>query len=102
MPPTGKPISIEISGDDYEVLKQLSKRTERYIDSLNIGGIEDLRSDLQEFNPEIVIDIDRERANREGISTGCAANPLRYCPGQAVTRAEMAVFLTRTFGLPLP
>jgi multidrug efflux pump subunit AcrB len=69
-PPTGKPISIEISGDDYEVLAQLSKRTERYIDSLHIAGIEDLRSDLQEFNPEIIVDIDRERANREGISTG--------------------------------
>ena len=30
-----------------------------------------------------------------GITTGCAANPLRYCPGSTVTRAEMAVFLTR-------
>jgi multidrug efflux pump len=69
-PPTGKPISIEISGDDYKVLAQLSKRTERYLDSLKIAGIEDLRSDLQEYNPEIVVDIDRERANREGVSTG--------------------------------
>jgi hypothetical protein len=34
-----------------------------------------------------------------GITGGCATNPLRYCPGAKVTRAEMAVFLVRTFGL---
>ena len=30
-----------------------------------------------------------------GITSGCAANPLRYCPERNVTRAEMAVFLLR-------
>jgi subtilisin family serine protease len=37
----------------------------------------------------------------EGITGGCATNPLRYCPSQSVTRGEMAVFLVRAFGLPL-
>jgi hypothetical protein len=32
-----------------------------------------------------------------GITAGCA--PGRYCPGQPVTRAQMAVFLGRTFRL---
>ena len=32
----------------------------------------------------------------EGITSGCAANPLRYCPDAAVTRAQMAVFLLRS------
>ena len=36
-----------------------------------------------------------------GVTSGCSANPLRYCPDNAVTRAQMAVFLVRTFGLPL-
>ena len=31
----------------------------------------------------------------KGITTGCAINPLRYCPDRAVTRAEMAVFILR-------
>jgi hypothetical protein len=31
----------------------------------------------------------------EGISAGCASNPLRFCPSNTVTRAEMAVFLLR-------
>ncbi|UYZ61889.1 efflux RND transporter permease subunit [Hymenobacter weizhouensis] len=68
-PPTGKPIAIEISGDDYPTLAKLSKKVERYVDSLNIAGIEDLRTDLQDRNPEIAVNIDRERANREGLST---------------------------------
>ena len=68
-PPTGPPISIEISGDDFTTLSQLSNRFIRYIDSLNIPGIEKLKSDLIDKKPEIVIEIDRERANREGIST---------------------------------
>jgi multidrug efflux pump subunit AcrB len=36
---------------------------------LNIPGIEELRSDLIVSKPEINIQIDRDRANREGIST---------------------------------
>jgi len=34
-----------------------------------------------------------------GISGGCGTNPLRYCPDNPVTRAQMAVFIVRTFGL---
>lgn len=34
-----------------------------------------------------------------GITVGCAANPLRYCPGRSVTRAEMATFLARALRL---
>ena len=30
-----------------------------------------------------------------GITSGCAVDPARYCPGRATTRAEMATFLTR-------
>nr|WP_262892626.1 efflux RND transporter permease subunit [Hymenobacter qilianensis] len=68
-PPTGKPIAIEVSGDDYPELAKLSKKVISYLDSANIGGIEDLRSNLEDRNPEIAVNIDRVRANREGIST---------------------------------
>jgi hypothetical protein len=40
-----------------------------------------------------------EQLYREGITTGCGTNPLRYCPDRAVRRDAMAVFLVRTFGL---
>jgi hypothetical protein len=42
-----------------------------------------------------------EQLAREGITGGCATSPARYCPDAPVTRAEMAVFLVRTFELPL-
>ena len=34
-----------------------------------------------------------------GVTGGCQASPLLYCPGNTVTRGQMAVFLTKTFGL---
>jgi multidrug efflux pump len=45
-------------------------RTKRYLDSLQVPGVEELKSDFQSDKPEIIINIDREKANREGISTG--------------------------------
>jgi hypothetical protein len=34
-----------------------------------------------------------------GITAGCRKNPLRYCPDSSATRAQMAIFLVRTFNL---
>ena len=42
-----------------------------------------------------------EQLYSEGITGGCSASPLRYCPTDPVSRAQMAVFLVRTF-FPLP
>jgi serine protease AprX len=41
-----------------------------------------------------------EQLYAEGITGGCGSNPLTYCPGNAVTRGQMAVFLTAAFNLP--
>ncbi len=38
-----------------------------------------------------------EQLAAEGITAGCGGG--NYCPNDAVTRAQMAVFLVRTFGL---
>ncbi|MDZ4839081.1 MAG: efflux RND transporter permease subunit [Bacteroidota bacterium] len=76
-PPTGKPIAIEISGEDLDQLVSLSKKFENHLDKINIPGVEDLKSDLDDQKPEVVIDIDRERANRMGISTGQIASEIR-------------------------
>jgi hypothetical protein len=37
----------------------------------------------------------------EGLTTGCATGPTRYCPDQVVTRGQMAVFIVRALGLPM-
>lgn len=76
-PPTAKPISIEITGDDLDSLVKTSEQLKSYIESKQIAGIEELRSDFQNDKPEIIFDIDRERANREGISTGQVGGDLR-------------------------
>jgi len=41
-----------------------------------------------------------EQLAEEGISAGCGGES--FCPDDSVTRAQMAVFLVRTFGLELP
>ena len=76
-PPTGKPISIEIAADNFDVLVATADRTKRYLDSLQVKGVEELKSDFESNKPEIVINIDREKANREGISTGQIGGLLR-------------------------
>ncbi len=76
-PPTGKPINIEITADEFDQLTVVSKDLKRYLDSLAIPGIEELKSDMQTNKPEIVVEIDRERANREGISTAVIGKELR-------------------------
>ncbi|MBK9504011.1 MAG: efflux RND transporter permease subunit [Bacteroidetes bacterium] len=76
-PPAGKPINIEISGDDFDELIQTSNDIKRYLEGLNIAGIEELKTDLQANKPEITIDLDRERMNREGISTLTVGGEIR-------------------------
>jgi multidrug efflux pump len=68
-PPTGKAINIEIAADDFGILAKTSEDVKRYLDKLQIPGVEELKSDFHSNKPEIVISIDREKANREGIST---------------------------------
>jgi len=68
-PPTGYPINMEISGDDIDELISITYRLEEFIQSLNIRGIEELKSSMEISKPELILNIDREKANRLGIST---------------------------------
>ncbi|MBX2902540.1 MAG: efflux RND transporter permease subunit [Chitinophagales bacterium] len=76
-PPVGKPINIEISGDDFEVLEPLSKQVKATIEKAGVEGIDELKSDLQISKPEIILEIDREKAQREGISLAQIAVEIR-------------------------
>jgi multidrug efflux pump subunit AcrB len=76
-PPVGKPINIEISGDDFKVLKRIADQLKTTIDNENISGIDELKSDLQISKPEIIVDLDKEKMQREGISLGQVAAELR-------------------------
>ncbi|HRY34021.1 MAG TPA: efflux RND transporter permease subunit [Bacteroidales bacterium] len=87
-PPTGKPINIEISGEDLPVLIANAEAFQNYLDSAQIQGIQELKSNFDKYKPEVIIKIDRERANREGISTGQIAMEIR----NAVYGAEVSKF----------
>ncbi len=76
-PPTGKPVNIEIIGEEFDELTSVSKGLKHYLDSLQIPGVEELKSDLVTNKPEILIEVDRERANREGISSAQIGQALR-------------------------
>jgi hypothetical protein len=43
-----------------------------------------------------------EEFYNDGITSGCSTSPLLYCPDNPVTRGQMAVFIVRAFGFPLP
>lgn len=70
-PPTGKPVNIEISGDDYAVLGALSQQLRRAIaDTPGLVGLED---DLMTGLPELKVQVDKERAalfNLSAFSVG--------------------------------
>jgi multidrug efflux pump len=96
-PPTGKPISIEIAADDFDLLVSASTRAKRYLDSLQIPGVEELKSDFQSDKPEILISLDREKANREGISTDAIGRAL----GTAVYGFEVSRFRDENDDYPI-
>lgn len=76
-PPTGKPINIEVSGEDLGQLVETATAFKNYLDSLHIPGVEKLKSDFETNKPEIIVEVDRVRANREGISVGQIGMELR-------------------------
>ena len=76
-PPTGKPINFEISGEDLTELASTADKFKRFVDSLQIGGIEELKSDFASTKPELVIMLDRERANTDGITAGMVGDEIK-------------------------
>ncbi len=76
-PPAGKPINLEIIGRDFKELTALADTIQGYLNSAKIDGIEGLKIDLEMDKPEIIIDIDRDKARRFGLSTAQIASTIR-------------------------
>ena len=76
-PPQGKPINIEVSGDNVDTLALLSERMINFINRANVGGIEELTKDVKLGKPELTVNIDREAARRYGLSTFAIADAIR-------------------------
>jgi multidrug efflux pump len=76
-PPTGKPINIEISGDDIDGLLTEAENVKTFIEGRNIPGVEALRIDIDRAKPEMPIVIDRAKARRLNVSTYAIADAIR-------------------------
>ncbi|MCC2624842.1 MAG: cobalt-zinc-cadmium resistance protein CzcA [Burkholderiales bacterium] len=69
-----KPINVEISGDNTEVLKNISDNLLQKIQK--IKGITDLETTYQQANPAFAVNVDREVASNLGISLSDVGNAL--------------------------
>jgi len=66
-PPTGAPINIEISGDDFQRLGALAEQVKAVISKVPFVG--DIRDDYVAGLPSVRVRIDRQKAALFGLST---------------------------------
>jgi len=76
-PPTGKPINVEVSGEDYVKLIEVTDDVKAYLNDFDVPGVEGLKTDLETGKPEIVVNLDRDKLRRYGLSTGQIAGNIR-------------------------
>jgi multidrug efflux pump len=76
-PPTDPPVNIEVVGDNFENIAAVATQLYNFLDTNRIDGIENLQADVDLNNPEITVNVDREKAMFEGLSTGQVGMELR-------------------------
>ena len=76
-PPAGYPISIQLTGTDYDKMLAQADDMIKFIDSKNIPGIEKLSIDVNKQSPELEVSVDRVNAGSMGVSTGQLGFTLR-------------------------
>ena len=76
-PPAGYPISIQLTGTNYNQMLKEADKMIAYLNTKNIPGIEKLKVDINKESPELEVKIDRVNAGSLGASTGMAGFTLR-------------------------
>ncbi len=76
-PPVGAPINIEIIGDDYVTLIEEADKMKDLIEQAKIDGIDGLKIGIETGKPELLLQIDRAKAQRLGLSTAMLAMNMR-------------------------
>jgi multidrug efflux pump subunit AcrB len=88
-PPSGKPVTIEIVGEDPEVLRALADRVVQILEASPVyARLEGLESDMARGRPELIVDVDREKAALYGLSTAEVGRTVRT----AIQGTEAAKF----------
>lgn len=76
-PPAGYPISIQLTGLDYDDMLKEADKMIAFVNSKNIPGIEKLNVDVNKESPELEVNVDRVNAGSVGVSTGQIGMNLR-------------------------
>lgn len=76
-PPVGKPVSIAIKGDDFEVMKKISGEYKNYLSE--IKGLKDIKDDYEDFKSELRVYVDEKTAAKAGITVFDIATTIRTC-----------------------
>lgn len=88
-PPTAPPINLEVSGEvEYDVLLEEAEKFRLYLDRKNVAGVEKLKLNVETGKPELMIEIDREKARLFNTSTGQIGNAIR----SALFGADISTF----------
>ncbi|MEX1132950.1 MAG: efflux RND transporter permease subunit [Flavobacteriales bacterium] len=76
-PPAGKPINIEIKGDDVNGLIAEGENLRQFLIAQHIAGVEELKLDIEQGKPEMPVEIDRAKARRYNVSTYAIGDAIR-------------------------
>ena len=77
-PPTGQALNVEISGPDAVVLKRLGDDVVRLLEESELfAKLDGLKSDMAAGRPELVVEVDRERAALYELNTSDVGNTIR-------------------------
>ncbi len=66
-PPTGAPINIEISGENFQVLGEIARSIRKTLNEIH--HVEDVQDNFVEGIPSVQVKVDRQKAALFGIST---------------------------------
>ncbi len=76
-PPTDPPVNIEVASEDFDKLTTTAVSLKNFLDSIHVAGVEELKMDVDLKNPELTLNVDRERALIEGISSAQVGMAIR-------------------------
>jgi multidrug efflux pump len=90
-PTDGKPVNLEITGEDPAVLRRIASEVVATLRASPVfAKLEGLESDMEDGRPELVVEVDREKAALYGLSTSRVGSTIR----SAIQGAEAAKFRT--------
>jgi multidrug efflux pump subunit AcrB len=76
-PPTGAPINIDVSGDEFNQLVKITDDFVKMIEDDHIPGIDQLKLNINVNQPEMLVRVDREKARLYDLSTQAIAMAFR-------------------------